>query len=71
MKRKSFYKSIKAHERLSKYHNDQYKLNHNGNHWIKSGYHNNVVRAMKDKKRKLNFDEKKSIYKNSEYYYFN
>ena len=63
--------SNKAHERLAKKHSEIYKKTESGNSWIKSGYHNTVLRSQKELKRKLTLEEKKKHYKSASHYYYN
>ena len=58
-----------AHKRLTKQHSK--KASTNVIAWIKSGYHNDVLKHQTQKNRLLTNDEKKRIYKNNEFYAYN
>ena len=63
--------ALKSHTRLAKYHSEQYQKTEYDIHWLKSGYHNDVVKHMNKKKRRLTQDEKKEIYSVSSFYTWN
>lgn len=68
---KRFDRSQAAHKRLSDYHSRMYKKTEKRRHWVCDGYHTNVQRKQNSLGRLLTPEEKKAVYRNSEFYYDN
>ena len=63
----NFNKSQNAHRRLAK----KYSNSKNDYDWVKRTYHSCCVQEQKKKGRVLTEKEKKELYRNTEFYFFN
>jgi len=64
----NFNRSQNAHKRLmTKYH----KSNNDYDSFVKSNYHSAVIQKQRQSKRILSYVEKRAIYRDCEYYFYN